>query len=107
MKRWQIEYWNPGRAKSPIEKWIDKLTKKQMLSVMDEINLLRQVGNELQMPHSKPLSKGLFELREKEFGFRIYYCFHGKKIIILLTAGNKQSQTRDIKIARERLSQLK
>ncbi len=65
--------------------------------------MLEMVGNDLRLPHSKPLGEGLFELRERKYGYRVYYGFKGQCLIILLAAGNKRSQERDIKIARERL----
>ncbi len=68
--------------------------------------MLREVGNELRLPHSRPLGDGLFELRDRRYGYRIYYGFSGKHLIILLAAGNKTSQERDMKIARERLSKI-
>ena len=61
MKYWKIEYWVPGKGKSPIEKWLDKLTQDQFKSLAKEIMMLEQVGNELKLPHSKTLGKGLFE----------------------------------------------
>jgi len=42
-------------------------------------------------------------LRESRYGLRIYYAFHDLQLIVLLAVGNKTSQERDIKIARERL----
>lgn len=70
-----------------------------------KIRLLSEIGNELRLPHSKSLSQGLFELRERKYGLRIYYGFKKKQIIILLAAGNKTSQPKDIKTARERFLQ--
>ena len=107
MKRWQIEYWDPKRGKNSIEKWLDKPTREQFKSVSKEISLLEDAGNELKLPHSKALGKGLFELRERRYGYRVYYGFQGEYIIILLAAGDKKSQERDIVIARERLSELR
>ncbi len=106
MKEWQIEYWEETQGKSPVEKWLDKLTKDQLKAVAEELMLLEKAGNELKLPHSRSLGDGLFELRERRYGNRIYYAFHGKRLIILIAAGDKKSQKRDIKIARERLSQL-
>lgn len=104
MKTWQIDYWDEGTGKkNPLEKWFDELTKEQLKSVAKEINMLEQAGNELKLPHSRALGKGLFELRERRFGYRIYYCFQGEYIIILLAAGDKKTQEKDIKVARERL----
>jgi len=33
-------------------------------------------------------------------GYRVYYFRSGKKVLILLAGGDKQSQNRDIEIAR-------
>ncbi len=106
MRRWQIEYWSIGEKKGPVEKWLDKLDKDRLTSILKEIYLLEESGNGLRLPHSRPLSRGLFELRERRYGCRIYYMFKEEYIIILLAAGNKKSQKHDIKIARERLLQM-
>ena len=106
MSKWQIEYWDGAKGKSPIEKWLDELTKDQLKSVAKKLRMLEEAGNELKLPHSKSLSGRLFELRERRYGYRIYYGFCGKHLIILLAAGNKTSQERDMKIARNRLSKL-
>ena len=60
----------------------------------------------MKMPHSKALKQGLFELREPSFGLRVYYCFAGKKVIILLMAAGKKTQTKDIKYARNLVSKV-
>lgn len=106
MSKWQIEYWDNTKDKSSIEKWLDELTQDQLKSVTKELIMLEEVGNELRLPHSKSLGNGLFELRERRYGYRIYYGFCGKQLIILFAAGNKTSQERDMKIARARLSKL-
>ena len=69
--------------------------------------MLEELGNELKLPHSRALGKGLFELRERQFGYRVYYCFKGNQLIILLTAGDKKTQEKDIKIAYKRLLENK
>lgn len=102
---WKIKYWVKGDS-NPIAKWLDKLTKEQFKSIDKEITLLGKIGNELALPHSRSLGKGLFELRERRFGFRIYYCFKDNQIIILLAAGDKKTQINDIKHARERLATI-
>lgn len=107
MKQWKIEYWAPGESKSSVEKWLDKLTKDQLKSLAKEIIMLEKVGNNLKLPHSKALGKGLFELRDRRFGLRVYYGFSSEFVIIVIAAGNKKSQEKDIVIARERLSKLK
>ena len=100
---WTIDYWTTASGKSPVEKWLDKLTKDQLKSVAKEIELLGEIGNDLKLPHSRPLNEGLFELRERRYGYRIYYYFKDKNLIILLAAGDKDTQEKDIKIARQRM----
>ena len=103
---WRIDYWSSGTGKSHVEKWIDKLTPEQLKSVAKELSMLRRAGTDLKLPHSRALGKGLFELRERKFGYRVYYGFKGQRMIILLAAGDKKSQENDIKVARRRLLQL-
>ncbi len=103
MIKWQIEYWVGEKTKSPVEKWLLDLPNDQFKSVAKEIRILKEIGNELRLPHSKSLGEGLFELRERRYGYRIYYGFKDKKLIILVAAGDKTSQERDIKTARKRL----
>ncbi len=77
MGSWIIRYWANESGKSPIDKWLDKLTKEQLNAVAEELSKLEELGNELKLPHSRALGKGLFELRERQFGYRLYYCFKG------------------------------
>jgi putative addiction module killer protein len=105
LERWIIRYYANESGKSSIEKWIQKLTEEQAISVTKELRMLEDLGNELQLPHSRSLGKGLFELRERRFGYRLYYCFKGNKLIILLVAGDKKSQEKDIKTAYKRMEE--
>lgn len=102
-QKWVIEYWCNDDNDSPIEKWFDSLSKEQFKSLAKELKLLQLCGNRLKLPHSRSLKKGLFELRERTYGLRVYYGFHGSKIILLLHAGNKKTQIKDIDVARDRL----
>lgn len=45
-------------------------------------------------------------MRERSYGYRIYYAFLPNKRVVLLHAGDKSTQTKDIKISRERLNKL-
>jgi putative addiction module killer protein len=56
---------------------------------------------------AKSLGKGLSELRIDEGpGYRVYFVRRGSTIIVLLCAGDKSSQTRDISRARELFATL-
>lgn len=104
--KWELEYWCDNNGESPIERWFDSLSREQFKSLAKELKLLAACGNTLKLPHSRSLKKGLFELRERKYGFRIYYAFLKNKIILMMHAGDKRTQDRDIDIARERLKQL-
>jgi putative addiction module killer protein len=105
--QWKVVYWSEEDEKQPVvEEWLDSLTNDQLKAISKELFLLERCGNTLRLPHSKALGKGLFELRDKNFGFRVYYGFLPNKIIVLLHAGDKSSQKKDIEIARLRLAKL-
>lgn len=107
MITWSVEYWSTNQdGTSSAEELLDELTDAQFKSVAKELKLLGMCGNQLRLPHSKPLGDGLFELRERNFGYRIYYAFCRNKVIVLLHAGDKSAQDQDIKIARRRLTIL-
>lgn len=106
MAKWVLGYWTDGSDKRSVEHWFLKLPKEQLKSVAKELKLLETFGNELKLPHSRSLSNGLFELRERNHGYRIYYGFCAGKIVVLLHAGNKSKQQNDISIARIRLKDL-
>ena len=98
MASWKILYLDE------LSNWLDKLDKQQLKSVAKELRLLEISGNQLRLPPSKALGLGLFELRERAFGLRIYYAFQTTGEIIILYAGNKKGQERDILQARKLLS---
>lgn len=89
-----------------VEQWLDDLTEQQVKSVSKEIRLLEKCGNLLKLPHSKSLGGGLFELRERRFDLRIYYCFRQGFVAVLVLGGDKSYQQDDITKARRILSKL-
>jgi hypothetical protein len=75
MKAWSIKYWPDTSKKNNIEYWLDQLTKEELKTITELIKLLELCGNTLKMPHSKPLKKGLFELRDKSMDFEYIIAF--------------------------------
>lgn len=96
MSQWYIQYYESSPSKSDIERWFKKLDHQHKKIVAEEIEMLAEAGNELRLPHSRALGQGLYELRERRYGYRIYYAFKDDKVIILLAAGNKTSQQNDM-----------
>ena len=86
------------------EKWLTKLRdiqgKARILARLKRIEL----GN---IGDHKSIGGGLFELRiDCGPGYRIYYVRMKKSVIILLAGGDKSTQEKDIKRARQILSEL-
>ena len=84
--------------------WYTHLTVTQAASVDRVLDLLAEKGNQLTMPHSRPLGKGLFELRFKldNNQQRITYIFDIDKHIITLTTFRKTRSNESQQVARAR-----
>lgn len=59
-----------------------------------KIQILKEIGNNLREPYSKPIQDGIFELRIKFSSniSRIFYFFYVDKKIILLSGFIKKTQ---------------
>ncbi|MDF2939669.1 MAG: hypothetical protein K0R66_311 [Gammaproteobacteria bacterium] len=90
-----------------VEAWLLELSKEQFKSVAKEMRLLELSGAQLRLPHSRTLGGGLFELRERGFGLRIYYAFNQERTAVLLHAGDKSDQLHDIMKARRLLKRYR
>ena len=94
----QIEYLSV-RGNSPFEDWFrslkDPKTRAIIRARIDRLSLglfgrCREVGG------------GVWELKiDFGPGIRVYYSIVGKRIVLLLTGGDKQTQKADIKKAKE------
>ena len=98
---WEVKYLES------VTDWLDSLTDEQLESLARLMKLLKLCGNKLKMPHSKPVGDKIFELREKRFGLRVYYIYTKKEVILMIHAGDKDSQNKDIIIAQKLRKKLK
>jgi putative addiction module killer protein len=108
MTTFEMKFWINSRGQCPVEEWLeslDKIHKKRMFALL---RMLGEIGRELHLPHCRALGGGLYELRDpgRGPGYRIYYCFEGESLIILLASGKKTSQERDIKTALTRMEDM-
>ena len=99
---WAVQFWENKKGQRPVEDWFADLPKSDKKEIAKLFGLLELFGYELSLPHAKNLGGDLYELRSKSkgAGHRVYYTFQGEKIALLLVAGDKSSQERDIAKAR-------
>jgi len=84
----------------PFSDWLSKLNFKLQNIVVSRLNRIR-LGN---FVDCKYLADKVYELKiHIDAGYRIYISLEGKKIILLLCAGDKSSQKKDIKKAKNLL----
>lgn len=91
------EYIAPS-GKNPFRRWLDSLAGEYKARV--QARLLRiELGN---LGDFKSLGDGVNELRfDFGQGYRVYFGFDGRTIVILLCGGDKSSQRKDIAKAKE------
>jgi putative addiction module killer protein len=84
---------------NPFLVWFKRLRDpKAKISIVRRLNRISQ-GN---LGDHKSVGEGVWELRiDTGPGYRIYYGVSGKVVILLLYAGDKSTQGRDIEIAKE------
>ena len=97
----EIEIYELSHGKRPFEIWFEGIreihTRAKILTRLDRLKL----GN---FGDCKTVGNGVSELRiHYGPGIRIYYAKVGNKVILLLSGGDKGSQTKDINKAKEYL----
>lgn len=84
--------------------WIAGLRDRKAAAIVAARILRVQMGL---LGDVKPLGEGVSELRvDHGPGYRVYFTMRGKTLIILLCGGDKSTQKKDIKAAKEMAAQL-
>jgi len=102
MSKFVVKYLKTANKKEPLFDWltaIDSISRKRILQ-----RLLRiEEGN---FGDCKRIDKEISELRFKfGSGYRIYFTELNNVILLLINGGDKSTQTKDIKTAKELLKQ--
>lgn len=86
------------RGRSPVRDWLNELDKAIRARIHARI-LRFETGN---LGDHKDVGDGVWEAR-LDFGpgYRVYFGKHGDALILLLVGGDKSSQNKDIKRAKE------
>lgn len=93
----EIRLYRGARPRPPFTEWLASLKdKRTVAAIQARLNRIR-LGN---FGDSKSVGLGVYELRiDFGPGYRIYYGREGASIVILLSAGGKRGQDRDIRKA--------
>ncbi len=96
---YSIRKYECADGRIPFDDWISDLknpiNRARLLKRLDKI----QLGN---LGDWATIGDGVFELREHfGGGYRIYYGIEKQSVILLLCAGDKSSQTKDITLAKQ------
>lgn len=96
-EQFEIEYYETDNGKCPYLEWEAELEMELRAQIRKRLNRVR-LGNFGDIKH---IEGSIFELRiHSGAGYRIYYTKKNNKIVILLCAGSKRSQSRDIEKAK-------
>jgi putative addiction module killer protein len=87
------------RQTAEFSSWLRRLKDPNALArIVTRIRRM-EIGNP---GDAKSVGKGVMEMRiDYGPGYRIYYLHQGATIVVLLCAGDKRTQSRDIKRAQE------
>ena len=98
-----VEYLATDGA-SPFAVWFDNLESRAATKVTVSLARLEQ-GN---TSNVKSIGGGVYECRiDYGPGYRIYFAYDGKKLVILLAGGTKKRQQNNIDNAKKRWSNYK
>lgn len=104
MQEYSILSYVDNNGKEPIKDWLKSLdgtTRKRILLRFDRL----KDGN---FGDCKQLDEYLYELRFNfGSGYRVYYTIENDIIVLLINGGDKKSQVKDIKVAKEIVKILK
>jgi len=88
------------------DKWLRKL--KDLRAKAKILFRIQKIENDEHFGDCEPVGEGIRELKiNYAKGYRVYFKESDGKIIILLIAGDKSTQQRDIEKAKEILKRLK
>lgn len=96
---YEILIYETASGNEPFNDWLDSLDNSVKGKVIARVDRLKKglFGN------AKALKEGLYELKFKKPAFRIYYAIVGSQVILLVSGGDKNQQSNDIREAREYL----
>jgi phage-related protein len=104
---WQIRFYEDRRGKSPVLDYIASLPAKDRAKISNMLELLKEFGTSLGMPHARRIEGSLWELRPGENRF-FYFLLTGRQFVILHGFRKKSMRTpeKEIQTALRRMNEL-
>ena len=99
---WSVEFYTDARGKTPALEFLRSLSSKDRASLLRAIDLLKEFGVALGLPHARPI-EGLWELRGGS-GRLFYFAHTGRRIVILhgYRKKGRKAPEREIRTAQRR-----
>jgi putative addiction module killer protein len=95
----ELRRFTRGSGEDVIGEWLRDLRDRRARARIESRLTLLSLGH---FGDCKPVGEGVWELRvDIGPGYRVYYAMEGKSIVLLISGGDKRSQTRDIRRAVE------
>jgi len=92
-----VQLYKTESGRCPFREWLESLTGHVQAAADRRLARLR-LGL---FGDAKYLGEGIYELRfHLGPGYRVYYGIHERTVVLLLEAGDKKSQAKDIEVAR-------
>ena len=108
MGTWELVPYTTQRGRSPVIEYLDTLPAHDAARVEVELALLSEFGTDLGMPHARPITEGLWELRIRgRIQHRVMYvAIHGRRMLLLhaFTKKTEKTPAREIRVALDRLA---
>ena len=101
----EVVAFRTNEGEVPFEDWLDELNDQRAIArILARLARVRQ-GN---LGDCKPVGDGVSELRvDYGPGYRVYIGQQGRTIVILLTGGDKRTQDKDIRLAKQYWQEFK
>jgi phage-related protein len=82
--RWTVTEYEHPSGEAPVLSFLQTLTDDAKTEAVALVRIIAERGNALRAPLSKALGSGLFELRGRTSGVRIFYTLKPGRVIVLL-----------------------
>ena len=100
----EIKFYRLPNGKEPVKDWLLGLDKSLRVKVIRRIERIYDDN----FGDFKQIESNLYELRfTLGKGYRIYYTIQNDVLVLLLNAGDKSKQSKDIELAKTYLKNIK